>query len=310
MLKLLIDTDIGNDIDDAVALCLALASPEVEVLAVTTVFQDPVGRARIAKALLKAAGRADIPVIAGEAAPLNNDAVYGRKIGNTRALHYGGQFSDTPIDGTDAVGFLIRTLERAEQPIPVVTIGALTNLAKVLSLRPDLKDKIAKFSIMGGAYDRNYAEFNFACDPEAAEIVLRSGVDCDLIGTDVTFRCRMKEDEVARLAKSGTPVLSMLGGMMERYGRHNVYLHDPLALYNLIDPDVLTFQDREVAVETTGKLTRGVAVTLSDWNWGYPPNGKLHVAVDVKAEAFVGECTRRLLSLEGAGIPCEIRRYG
>lgn len=297
MTKLLIDTDIGGDIDDAFALCLALGSPELEILGVTTVFQCPVQRAQIAKALLAAAGRGDIPVVAGEAKPLGQTELYGRPIDfETKPLSYGAEFEKTEIDGRDGVDFLIRTLESQGEPVTVVTIGALTNLAAVLTKRPDLKNRIEKFCVMGGAYDRNYAEYNFACDPEAARIVLRSGISCDLVGTDVTFRCMMGERQLARLAASSSSAIRLLLSLNKSWG-HNVYLHDPLALYNAIDSQYLTFQNREIEVETKGKLTRGVAVTLSDWNWQLPANDKLRVAVDVRAEEFVEECTRRILRL-------------
>lgn len=300
MTKLLIDTDIGGDIDDAFALCLALGSPELDILGITTVFQCPVQRAQIAKALLNAAGRGEIPVVAGEVKPLGQTELYGRPIDfETKPLSYGAEFENTEIDGTDGVDFLIRTLEGQSEPVTVVTIGALTNLASVLTRRPDLKDRIRKLSIMGGAYDRNYAEYNFACDPEAARIVLRSGIPCDLVGTDVTFRCMMGERHLSRLAASDSPAIRLLLSLNKSWG-HNVYLHDPLALFNVIDSKYLTFQNREIEIETAGKLTRGVAVTLSDWNWQLPVNEKLRVAVDVRAEEFVEECTRRILRLGDA----------
>ena len=129
--------------------------------------------------------------------------------------------------------------------------------------------------------------------------MLRSGIPCDLVGTDVTFRCMMGERHLSRLAASDSPAIRLLLSLNKSWG-HNVYLHDPLALFNVIDSKYLTFQNREIEIETAGKLTRGVAVTLSDWNWQLPVNEKLRVAVDVRAEEFVEECTRRILRLGDA----------
>lgn len=168
-IPVIIDTDLGDDIDDAFALCLAMQSPELEILGVTTVHRCAAYRAKMAKSLLNAGGFCEVPVYAGESKPLVRESVHGRPLDYGEKPHsYAEEYDATEYDGDDAVSFIVGTLEKSDRKITLVTLGALTNIALVLQKRPDLFKKIEKLCIMGGAFSMNLGEYNFSCDPDAA----------------------------------------------------------------------------------------------------------------------------------------------
>lgn len=300
-INVIIDTDIGGDIDDAFALCLAMRSPEVRILGVTTVFQDTVKRARIAARLLRLGGLPKVPVAAGARCPLKNDRLYGQKI----------DFSESPVayvedyDGEEylsdisAKDFIIKTLENTREPIAIVTLGALTNIAQVLMERPDLKERIYFISMMGGAFFcRNVSEFNFSCDPEAAELVIHSGIDIRCVGLDVTFQCMLDRENVRLLCEHQHPCIKMLMDMKKAWG-HDVYLHDPLALAVTFQKDLVTLRKIACEIELEGRYTRGVSMNLSDFTWDIPADdSKFEAAFSVNSKQVVQLCMERLLSFQ------------
>ena len=297
-LPIIIDTDIGDDVDDAFALCLAMASPEVSILGVTTVYCDTVKRARIAARLLREGGFPGVPVHAGRGLPLKTRTIYGRPLEPDKTPSgYDAGFDGERIDGGDAVGFIIRTLESAREPVCIVTMGALTNIAAVLTERPDLKKKISFLSVMGGAFNMNVGEYNFCCDPEAASLVLSCGAEIKCAGLDVTFKCSVNGGYAPLLEKAEAKALKTLFKMRKQWGGE-VYLHDPLALMSAFDPSYVDWEERRCEVECGASLTNGYVVNLSDWNWRQRPAGNLKVGVGVRADAFTGECMKRILSLK------------
>lgn len=162
-IPVIIDTDLGDDIDDAFALCLAMQSPELEILGVTTVHRCAAYRAKMAKSLLNAGGFCEVPVYAGESKPLVRESVHGRPLDYGEKPHsYAEEYDATEYDGDDAVSFIVGTLEKSDRKITLVTLGALTNIALVLQKRPDLFGKIEKLCIMGGAFSMNLGEYNFS----------------------------------------------------------------------------------------------------------------------------------------------------
>ena len=170
-IPILIDTDIGSDIDDAFAIALALQSPEVEIKGVTTVFCNTDRRTALAEMLLKLAGREDIPVHTGLSHPIVQREMFDRPIDFDDGVpEWLEEFEKYLVPKPhDAPQFIVETLEKAERPLVILTLGALTNIAAVLTVRPDLKKKIDYLMIMGGSYFMNYQEYNFSCDPEAAK---------------------------------------------------------------------------------------------------------------------------------------------
>lgn len=297
--KIVIDTDIGGDIDDAFAICLAMRSPEIEILGVTTVYQDTIKRAKIAARLLRLGGYSSVPVVAGEKYPMKNREIYGQKVDfDEEPIAYTSDY-DTEEYKKDitAKDFIIRTLENTKEPIVLVAIGALTNIAKVLLERPDLKEKIKFISMMAGAYVfRNVGEYNVSCDPEAADIVINSGVEIRCVGLDVTFQCILMQEEVQLLEKHQHPCIKMLMDMRKAWG-HDVVLHDPLALAVVFKKELVTFEKVKCKIELEGNYTRGYSVNLSDFTWNKPAeDSNFEVGVSVNSRQVVNLCLERLLS--------------
>lgn len=284
-IKIIIDTDIGDDADDALAICLALKSKELEVLGITTVFRNTAARAQITVKLLKLMGREDIPVYAGIGHPLvaeaDVDAVPIQLLNGMETLEY-----QKDMDGVE---FIKRSLQASQGEITLVTIGPLTNIAVLLRQYPGVKEKIKEIVMMGGAYYMHYNEWNILCDPEAADIVYSSGVPIRAIGLDVTTRCQVDDELVAMLSDSKKPETELLARLLmcyrENRGRHT-FLHDPMAVFAVYDKELLTYQREDIHVELQGKYTRGT--TFNTWKIG-EGNSRQNVlcAKEIKAEAFV-----------------------
>lgn len=255
--KVIIDTDIGDDADDALALCLALKSKELEVLGITTVFRNTAARARIAVSLLREMGREDIPVFAGAGHPLVEEADVGlipkQLFPEMEGLAYNEEIS--------ALEYLRRELLQANEPITLVTIGPLTNIALLLQLYPEVKTHIKEIVMMAGAYYMHYNEWNVRCDPEAAHMVYTSGLSIRAVGLDVTTCCQVDDELVAYLAGSGKPGTRLLSELLLCYrknrGRHT-FLHDPMAVYAVYDKELIEFCGEDIMVELHGQHTRGM----------------------------------------------------
>jgi inosine-uridine nucleoside N-ribohydrolase len=297
----LIDTDPG--IDDALALMLALRSPEVEVLGITTVHGNvPVDRGtRNAHRILDLLGRRDIPVAEGAAVPLL------RELRTAEIVHGTDGLADLVTTEVDAEAdhlagpaFLVRALEDASRPITIVTLGPLTNVAVALAFAPHIVERIDRIVAMGGAVRSEgnatpAAEFNILADPEAAAIVLRSGAAVTLVPLDVTMKTILPGEWAERLRGSDDPVESFAGGLASHvtgiyrqyYAIDGMALHDPLAMAVALEPSLVDGQDLWVTVDTGQGLTAGK--TFADfWHipepWGEP---NAFVALDVDADGFL-----------------------
>src|SRR6266404_260821 len=195
-IPIIIDTDIGDDIDDALALALALQSPELDIRAVTTVIDDVESRSRLAWKELGIFGRRDIPLATGAPEPLLDPIRQGRA----------RQFevltaADTvpPAVRRRAVDLIIETLLAAREKITVVPVGPLTNIALALKTEPRIKEKIERIVLMGGAFALRQPEYNIRRDRIAADIVFRSGVPITAVGLDVTMKCKLRQQDLDRL---------------------------------------------------------------------------------------------------------------
>ena len=294
--KIIIDTDVGDDFDDAFALALAARSPEFDILGVVTVFKDVTTRCKEARAVLDAAGRSDIKVYKGNSRPIKQTEMLKKPIDfNQKLWSYIDDCEKYQDDFADGEEFYVKTLEQAKEPITIITLGAMTNVGKVLKARPDLAEKIDEIVVMGGAYDYNYSEYNFLCDPEAADIIMSDArIRKVLVGLDVTFDCHLDAADLKRLAEYGDPLTDVLTRVLN--GKNDmIYLHDPLAVYCAIDKSKVTFKEDSFKVETTGEYTRGYAVRLTNWNWQQPlntTNSEYGCAVD--AEGFIKEYIKRV----------------
>lgn len=292
-IKVIIDTDIGDDADDALALCLALKSEELEVLGITTVFKNTSARAQIAVRLLELMGKEYIPVYAGMGHP-----VIEKTDVDSLPIQYRSDMANLEYErDMDAVEYLYRKLMDSEGDITISAIGPLTNIGMLLSRYPEARDKIHEIVLMGGAYYIHYNEWNILCDPEAAHIVFSSGVPIRAVGLDVTTKCQVNDELIIMLKDSKKPECMLLAELLMCYyknrGRHT-FLHDPMAVFALYDRNIITYREEEVHVELRGTYTRGS--TFNTWKLG-ERNNKYNVlcAENIKAEEFVHIFKKRIL---------------
>ncbi len=308
--RILLDTDIGDDIDDAYALALLCASPELDLLGVTTVFRNTVARARLAQTVLLQAGRGDVPVAAGCGVPLSSrldflpgDLPHGRAslrrkaaelLDDSKPSQFAAALPDEKLPALDSrrgPEFLIETLMSGNGDITVVTIGAMTNLAVALALEPRLVSRIPRIVAMAGVFSAQGPEWNIRCDPVAASLVFESGIPMTVVGLDVTLRCRLTEEQVARLGAGTTTVQKTLEHARVLSGYRQPVLHDPLAVMAIFRPDLVKTRRGRVTVELCGDVAYGVTRFSPD------DQGPHNVCFEVDSEAAVGLWLKRILSL-------------
>ena len=279
--KIIIDTDPGQD--DAFAILLALASPEdLEVLAVTVVAGNAplIWTERNARIICELAGRADMPVYAGCEAPLQRKLVTAEHVHGKTGLD--GPLLDEPkmpLQTRHAVDYLIEVL-RAEPAgtITLCPLGPLTNIAAALLKAPDIAGRIAEIVLMGGAYFEvgnitPAAEFNIYVDPEAADIVFKSGIPLVVASLDITHQAltsRVWVEGLRGLGNQTGRICAEWADFFERfdvvkYGSEGAPLHDPCVIAYLIAPELFTGRRINVEIETQSPLTLGM--TVADW-WG------------------------------------------
>ncbi len=277
--KIIIDTDPGQD--DAVAILLALGSPdELEVLGITAVAGNvPLALTeKNARIVCELAGRPDIPVFAGADRPLRRSLVTAEHVHGKTGLD-GPVMADPtmalqPVHGAD---FIIDTLRDAPSgSVTLVPIGPLTNIAIAFERAPEIIGKVAEIVLMGGAYFEvgnitPAAEFNIFVDPEAADIVFRSGAPLVVMPLDVTHKALTSRTRVDAFAALGNEAGRMVAAWTdfferfdkEKYGSEGAPLHDPCTIAYLLEPDLFTGRHVNVCVETGSELTRGM--TVADW---------------------------------------------
>ncbi|MEM7722253.1 MAG: nucleoside hydrolase [Pseudomonadota bacterium] len=309
--KIIIDTDPGQD--DAVAILLALASPEdIEVLGVTAVAGNvplPLTQ-KNARIVCELAGHTDIPVFAGCDKPLAHSLTTAEHVHGKTGLDGPVLPEPTmPLQDTHAVQYLIDTL-RTEPPgtVTLCPLGPLTNIATALRDAPDIAPRIQEIVLMGGAYFEvgnitPAAEFNIYVDPEAAEIVFKSGAPITVIPLDVTHKALATAPRINAFRDMGTEVGRMVAEWTdfferfdkEKYGSTGAPLHDPCVIAYLIAPDLFTGRHINVEIETDSKLTRGM--TVADW-WRVTdrPANAMFMG-DVDADGFFALLTERLARL-------------
>lgn len=249
-IPVILDTDIGDNVDDALALAFACQSPELKLLGVTTVYRDPWRRAAIAGAVLEACGVKDVPVAAGIGKPLMK--AWDRQPPGHYDVDFSGHLER--LDRRHAVQFVIESAWSVAEPLTICSIGPLTNLAVALATEPTLAERI-RVVLMGGMISGERPETNISADPEAARFVFASGADITMVGLDVTLQCQLTAEEVERIKTCEVPHARLLGGMIDAWmtdrGRLPV-LHDPLAVAMCFDPSLCIRQPMVIEVEPTG----------------------------------------------------------
>lgn len=293
--KIIIDTDPGQD--DAAAIMLALASPELEVLGITAVAGNvPLQlTARNARIVTEICGRNDVGVFAGASAPLKRKLVTAEHVHGKTGLDGVELFEPArPLEAMDAVDFIIDTLRNEpEGSVTLCALGPLTNIATVFERVPGVVARIREIVLMGGGFFEGgnitpSAEFNIFVDPEAADIVFASGAPITMMPLDVTHKVLTTRTRVDRLRANGNRPSVAMAGMLEfferfdeqKYGTDGGPLHDPTVVAWLLDPGMFGGRTCSVRIETGSELTLGA--TVVDW-WkvtGLPENAFVVDSVD------------------------------
>ena len=306
--KIIIDTDPGQD--DAVAILLALASPdEIEVLGITAVAGNvPLYLTeRNARIVCELAGRPDIAVYAGCDRPLRRKLVTAEHVHGKTGLD-GPELPEPKIKLQEkhGVDFIIDTiLQEPENSISLCPLGPLTNIASAILKQPKIVSRIKKIVLMGGAYFEvgnitPAAEFNIFVDPDAAKIVFEAGIDMVVMPLDVTHKALVtdKRNEAFRQLKSpvGLAVAEMTDFFerfdKEKYGSSGAPLHDPCVTAYLIDPTIFSGKNINVEIETKSELTLGM--TVADW-WGVTDRkANTFFVGDLDSDKFFSLLTERL----------------
>ena len=304
----IIDCDPGHD--DAIALLLALASPELELLGVTTVSGNQTLEKTTANAIrvLDLVGRADVEVAAGADRPLLRDRYVAAYVHGETGLD-GPSLPppSRPPHGLHAVDFIAERARQADGPVTLIPIGPLTNVALFLARYPDEAHRIGRIVLMGGAIAEGNvtpaAEFNVWADPEAAERVFRSGIDLTMIGLDVTHEALMTRAMAEHLRERGRVgrfVAELYDFFSiyhrETYGSEDSPIHDAVAVAHVLRDDLVETAHRHVAVDTQSELCRGRTVVDLWRRTGHEPNA--HVGVAIDRDAFFALLLKRLATLE------------
>ena len=305
-LPIIFDCDPGHD--DAIAMVLALASPELDVKAITASAgnQTPDKTLRNVLRMLTLLGRQDIPVAGGARKPLMRELIIAENVHGESGLDGPAlPEPDFTPQACTAVELMAKTLRESPQPVTIVATGPQTNVALLLNSHPELHDKIARIVLMGGAMVlgnwQPAAEFNIYVDPEAAEIVFQSGIPVVMAGLDVTHRAQIHGLDIERFRQVGNPVATIVAELLDffmeyhkdaKWGFTGAPLHDPCTIAWLLKPELFTSVERWVGVETQGKYTQGMTVIDYYFLTGKQPNTT--VLLDIDRERFVDLLVERL----------------
>ena len=292
----ILDVDPGHD--DAVAIMMACGSPGLDLRAVTTVAGNATlpKTTRNALRVLSLIGRTDVPVAAGAARPLARELRTAEDIHGESGLD-GPEIPEAAFEPDDrgAVDLIADTLRASPEPVALIPVGPLTNIAAFLRKHPDLKDRVSGVSLMGGSMGLGNttpaAEFNIYVDPEAAREVFESGLPITMSGLDVTHQAGAGPAERDRLRSIGgvggvvAGFLDFFAGTYERiYGFDAPPLHDPVAVAAVLEPGLLRTRAMRVDVECEGDLTRGE--TVCDFHGVTGKRANAEVGIGLDREAF------------------------
>ncbi len=305
--KIIIDTDPGQD--DAVAILLALASPELEILGLTAVAGNvPLALTeKNARKICELAGRPETRVFAGAVRPLVRELVTAEEVHGKTGLDGPDLPEPTmPLQEQHAVDFIVETLMREKSgTVTLCPLGPLTNIALAMIREPKVAGRIKRIVLMGGGFFEGgnvtpAAEFNIYVDPHAAEVVLKSGVPIVVMPLDVTHKALTTAKRVEAFRKLGTKVGIATAQMLDfferfdeqKYGSDGGPLHDPCVIAYLIKPELFKGRECNVTVETASELTMGM--TVIDW-WGVTKRPKnATVMRDIDSDGYFALLAERL----------------
>ena len=306
--KIIIDTDPGQD--DALAILLALASPdELEVLGITTVAGNvPLALTQVnTRKICELAGKPETKVFCGAVRPLVRPLVTAEHVHGRTGLDGPHLPEPTmPLQDEHAVDFLVRTLREAPSgAVTLCPLGPLTNIALALIRSPEIAPKIREIVLMGGGFFEGgnitpAAEFNIFVDPHAADVVFKSGVPLVMMPLDVTHKALTTRARVAKFAAMGTKAGDACVALLdiferfdvEKYGSDGGPLHDPTVIAYLLKPELFSGRSCNVEIETASDLTMGM--TVVDW-WGVTDRPKnATVMRDIDADGFFDLLVERI----------------
>jgi purine nucleosidase len=284
-----LDTDIGSDVDDLLALTLLARAPEVRLIGITTVYGDTLLRARIARWTCDRLDRPDIAVVPGLGETLSGREIWWPG-------HEGVGLADlegVPVaEAPTGVAYLCQTAREYAGELDLIAIGPLTNVAAALREDAAFAGNLHHLYIMGGAFWRERPEHNFKCDPEAAELVMRSGIPMSVAGLDVTKRVWVTEADLVTLEGSTHALGTVLADQVRRWWaasrREQDNPHDALAALMPFRPDLFRFERCDVTVETDGAQPGRSLIA----NCG---QGQVALAADVDVEQAQREILHRLM---------------
>ncbi|HEY7199228.1 MAG TPA: nucleoside hydrolase [Candidatus Dormibacteraeota bacterium] len=288
--KVIIDCDPGHD--DAVAILLAAGSPEVELLAITTVAgNQTLDRTTLnARRVCTVAGIRGVPIAAGCDRPLLRELITAGDIHGESGLD-GPEWPEpeVPVAPEHAVDVIVERVMAAPGEVTLVPVGPLTNIALALRREPRIAAAVREVVLMGGSFTRGNrnpaAEFNILVDPEAASAVFEAGWPLTMVGLDLTHQARATPEVMERIAAVGTPLAGIVTQLLRFYGSRHAPgegppVHDPCAVARVIDERVVACRDAFVAVETRGRWTSGMTVVDFSGRLGEPPNAAVATTLD------------------------------
>jgi len=291
MRKIILDTDIGTDIDDSLALLLAMKSKEIKLEGITTVYGNVSLRSRIVLKVLKLAGLEGIPVAKGIDKPLLRE-------GKIFWTGHEGEEILTPEDEIlepsqmHAVDLIISKIMSMKSEITLIAIGPLTNIATAIIKEPRIVENVKEVIIMGGVtrlfngFNLPYIEHNIRCDPEAAKIIFNSGMPITMVPLDVTMKVTINRQDLKRISQVNTPLTDTIVKATELYlkfvNRDYTWLHDPLAVSVSIDRSLVEMMNMKILVETRGEVSRGQTIAVP----AISEETNVKVCIDVDVERF------------------------
>ena len=274
--KVILDTDIGDDIDDSFALLLLLESKAFDVLGVTTVFRNAEKRAYMAKELIDSLGY-DVKVYPGEDFPIKSkiEDLIDPKIKAKEKLDEKGkylipQWSESmrnhKIEQENAVNFIIEQVNKYPGEVTLITIGPMTNVARALEKDPSIENKIKEVRIMGGGIGLSWPEWNVFCDPEAAHKIYYSNIKTiTQVGCNVTLQTGLSPQDVEDLKNNKSKTIALVYDAMMKWFKHYEFttpvMHDPLTVASLLKPEILTIEKMHVEIDLA---KRGIMSQVND----------------------------------------------
>ena len=299
MEKFIIDTDIGDDIDDALAISLAFKL-DADVIGITTAFKNTQLRGKQTKKLLSLLGREDVPVYAGYGDSIkiknDNEQMICQYTPDLESKCYEPKNFNEGAEGESAIDFIIEMAEKYGKDLTIIGLAPLMNIARAIKKAPNSMKKVGRIVLMAGAFYEQFIEWNILCDPEAAKIVMDFDVPLYCCGTDVTIPCMVTPQEYNMMVQGGDdPLVQYLSVIVEKWASRSgrvPILYDPLAVYYAVTGDYVEFEKKMIAVELKGEYSRGLTLDLDNFNRHLPklPKGRrIYVGKNVDAESFKKE---------------------